>query len=451
MYASYNKDIQFLIVYIREAHPEMLKEGNTTGIVGRPKNLDERVILATECVMKYKFTMPMVIDGMDGKVNADYQAWPVRVTITDIDGKVAFYAGRGPADFRIPPVERTLKKLAANGGRMPPPPVLHWGKPTNGLRCGIGLEPNELTIGEQIAVQLIFENISDKQINLYYQPTDALNGLVIGNDNGQTLEVQPTSGTNRQRGRPIQRIAPGQNFETEIEGILTAGSGDRALTAGQFTAVYNLEVNDTVLDQIQIPQKAVAWTGKLSSGTSTLSVALLQPEGCIDCHGVADYHHKQNRKCEGCHVGQVGNDNFGVKTEVCGQCHPRVGIYGRRQILGPGGEFDSASRHIRGKIEDKDCLLCHDNSKHRNGVVSLIDPDSGGKEAWTGTRTEFCLTCHDGEPPSNVSFPAESTGSGFDKLKFLGSRLAQTEQGCSYCHMPHGSPYPSLLKNLHAH
>ena len=120
MYASYNDHIQFLIVYIREAHPNLLKESNETGIVGRPKNLDERVILATECVAEYKFTVPMVIDGIDGKVNREYKAAPVRVTVTDIDGKVAFYAGRGPADFRLGPVERVLKKLIANAGHMPP-------------------------------------------------------------------------------------------------------------------------------------------------------------------------------------------------------------------------------------------------------------------------------------------------------------------------------------------
>ena len=46
----------------------MLEEGHETGIVGRPKNLDERVILASQCVSQYKFTLPIVIDGMDGKV-----------------------------------------------------------------------------------------------------------------------------------------------------------------------------------------------------------------------------------------------------------------------------------------------------------------------------------------------------------------------------------------------
>ena len=110
-----------------------------------------------------------------------------------------------------------------------------------------------------------------------------------------------------------------------------------------------------------------------------------------------------------------------------------------------------ASKHISGEITDKDCLSCHDNSKHRNGVVSLIDPDSGGAEPWTGTRTEFCLTCHDGEPPDGVSFSAKSMGTGFDKSEFLGSALLRTKDGCSYCHTPHGSKYPSLLKNLHSH
>jgi predicted CXXCH cytochrome family protein len=107
------------------------------------------------------------------------------------------------------------------------------------------------------------------------------------------------------------------------------------------------------------------------------------------------------------------------------------------------------SKHISGAVEDKDCLLCHDNSRHRSGVVSLIDPDSGGAKPWTGTRTGFCLTCHDGQPPATVSFPVKSTGSGFDKMKFMDSPLAQTQEGCSSCHVPHGSPYPSLLKDLH--
>ena len=216
MYASYNDQIEFLIVYIREAHPEMLKEGNKTGILGQPKNLDERVVLATECVLKYKFSMPMVIDGMEGKVNSDYQSWPVRATITDIEGKVAYYGGPGPSGFQILPIERALQKLIAGGGRIPPSPEPKWGEPANGLRCGLSLDPQNLQVGEDIVVQLKFENATDRPLGLYYQPADLAKNLVIDNGAGQALKVEASggqgSGAGARGGRPFQRIAPGSAF-----------------------------------------------------------------------------------------------------------------------------------------------------------------------------------------------------------------------------------------------
>jgi predicted CXXCH cytochrome family protein len=463
LYASYKDHIQFFIVYIREAHPNLLKEGNITGIVGRPKNFDERIILATECVTKYKFSIPMLIDGMDGKVNSDYRAAPVRVTVTDIDGKVAFYGGPGPRDFRLGPVERTLKKLISNAGHMPPPPVPQFSEPVNGLRCGISFDPEKLVVGEQVAVQLKFENTTDRPINFYHRSADVIKQLVINNGNGQTLKVE-ASGADRWSGmrktqpaRPrgggggasIQKIAPGQALDTEIEGKITAGSNPAAFAAGRFYAVYNLEVDDETLAQIEPVPTQPVWTGRLSSGRCTLDIISAQPTSCIDCHGDEDYHHKESQDCESCHIGEVGSENFDVKKESCAQCHPRDGVYGRRQILGPGGEFDKASKHMSGEIEDKLCLLCHDNERHRSGVVSLTNPDSGGTKPWTGTRTEFCLTCHDGEPPADVSFPAKAAGSGYDKSEFRGSAHVQGEQGCSLCHNPHGSAYPSLLTDVH--
>lgn len=453
LYASYNEQIEFLIVYIREAHPEMLREGNKTGIVGRPRDLNERVILATECVSQYKFTIPMVIDGMEGRVNSDYQSWPVRATVTDVDGKVAYYGGPGPSGFKIPPIERALKKLVSNGGHLPPPPEPKWSQAVNGLRCGLSIDPANLVIGEDVAIQLRFENTTDRPIGFYYQPSDVIENVAISNDAGLALRAEASGGrqarTNRRRGSPIRKIAPGQAFEAEIEGRIVAGSDEMAFAAGPFEAVYNLEVDEATFGQ-DLPRPAQSlWTGKISSGAFTLNISAPPPAGCADCHGGGDYHHKENRDCQECHVGKVGSDDFGTKEGSCARCHPREGVYGRRQILGPGGEFNMASKHFSGTVEDKQCLFCHDNSQHRTGVVSLIDPDSGGAKPWTGTRTDFCLTCHDGDPPAHISFPAESGGSGFDKMKFLSSALGQTEEGCSYCHMPHGSPYPALLKDLH--
>ena len=454
MYASYNDQIEFLIVYIREAHPEMLKEGNKTGILGQPKNLDERVILATECVMKYKFTMPMVIDGMDGKVNDDYQAWPVRAAVTDIDGKVAYYGGPGPAGFSIPPIERVLKKLIANGGRLPPAAEPEWGQISNGLRCGLSLEPESLTVGGDVVIQLRLENTTDRPLALYWRQDELAANITIDNGSGRSLRVEAGgiagSRPGVRAGRPFQRIAPRSVFETEIEGKVAAGPDQTALTAGRFNAVYRLDVNEATLAQVQPRPAQDLWTGSLTSGTFVLSVAAPPPAGCVDCHGEGDHHHKESQKCDQCHVGNVGDKDFALKDGSCVGCHPREGVYGRRQILGPGGEFDMASRHLAGTVEDKHCLFCHDKSRHRTGVVALIDPDSGGTRPWTGTRTEFCLTCHDGQPPAQISFPDKTGGSGFAKMKFLDSPWAQTQEGCSFCHMPHGSPCPSLLKDLHS-
>lgn len=201
--------------------------------------------------------------------------------------------------------------------------------------------------------------------------------------------------------------------------------------------------------QLETKPEELIWTGKLTSGAYAMHLSAPPPTRCIDCHGDGDYHHKNNQRCETCHTGQVGDDDFDVKKDACARCHPRKNVFGRRQILGPGGEFDMTSKHIRGEVKDEDCLLCHDNSRHRSGIVSLVDPDSGGKEPWTGSRTEFCLTCHDGDPPAHVSFPDKTSGSGFDKSKFIDSAMSRKQKSCCECHTPHGSPYPSLLKNLH--
>jgi hypothetical protein len=275
-----------LIVYVREAHPELLKDGNQTGIVGNPKDLKERVILATQCVSQYKFTMPMVIDSMDGKVNRDYDAAPVRVTIVDIDGKVAFYAGRGPADFRIPPVERTLKKLAANKGHVPPAPAPQWGQPANGLRCGLSFDPLKLTIGQDAVIALKFQNISDRPIALRYDPVETLKHIAIRNYDGAALKLEMPDADRRSRmdrGSPgrgpnasLQGIRPGQSFETEMEVKVVPASDAAAPATGPFRAIYNLEVSKEVPTGIESAPQRPLWAGKIASGLCTLEVSAPQ-------------------------------------------------------------------------------------------------------------------------------------------------------------------------------
>jgi hypothetical protein len=458
----------------------MLEEGNSTGIVGRPENINERIILATKCVTEFKFTIPMVIDGMEGDVNDDYKAVPIRVTITDLDGKVAYYAGRGPRDFRLSAVERVLKRLVDNGGYVPPPPEPQWGHSVNGLRCGLSFDPPDPRIGEDVVVSVRFNNITQEPIGLYLKPEQLVKQLVVEDDRGNSLVIIPvgsetsnSKGSARQskkgkkhRRKQVHKIEPGQSLYCDIYGNIETASDSAA--AGSYNSQFSITVDPNTVAELEEPREEgeegeeeheeqeeqkqdydfPLWTGQLSSETCTITAGPALPESCADCHGKKDYHHIKSHGCQNCHVGEVGSDDFEIKKEVCSQCHPRKDKRGRRQILGRDGEFNLTSRHISGRIEDKDCLKCHNHRGHRNGTVDLIGSALDGNRPGIEAGRDFCLTCHVKRPPEGVSFPADWNGLGYDKSSFVGTTHAKWlgEPSCSHCHYSHGSSNRSLLR-----
>lgn len=145
-------------------------------------------------------------------------------------------------------------------------------------------------------------------------------------------------------------------------------------------------------------------------------------------------------KCTTCHLH--GN---GFRSLGCTECHDQP-QGARRQVVGPGGDFEMASKHLPGPVTDDNCRVCHDMSKHTRGLVRLNNPDTGTPLA--GTLTSFCLACHDGSPAAGWTFPVTASGTGYDKSSFAGSTHDQQlgGAGCMHCHNGHGSTYGSLLK-----
>ena len=45
--------------------------------------------------------------------------------------------------------------------------------------------------------------------------------------------------------------------------------------------------------------------------------------------------------------------------------------------------------------------------KHGYGTVYLNDPNAPGTRTFTNEYTEFCLSCHNSNPPEGVKFPEE--------------------------------------------
>lgn len=455
LYEAYKKDIEFVIVYIREAHPEMLRKGNKTGIVGRPKDFDQRIILATECVTRYKFTMPMVIDGMAGEVNQDYQAAPVRVTITDLDGKVAYYAGPGPFDFRLSKVDKVLKKLKAGAGRMPPAPPSAWGEAVDGLRLGLSLDPPNPAPGDDVSVLLNFENVINDPVYLYYNSADPCSSLVVKNGKGGSLTLKsPRAGGSRPSRSMMRRggfrifptkLEKGERFSADFDGKLAAADDPENLSGGSFQAQFFFEVNEEMVTPVRRYRDFPYWKGKVASGSFDLSVTRKKKQSCMDCHGVEDYHHIEDRDCAACHTGEPDTEQFTIKEKACSQCHPREGVQGRRMIVGIADQAADLTVHTAGKGGDKTCLRCHDHESHGKGKVSLIYPHSRKRKAWEGSRTEFCLGCHGDSLPLDVTIP-ESMQSLFDKSDFLSSLSFEEGMECTHCHTIHGSPLPSFVK-----
>lgn len=147
---------------------------------------------------------------------------------------------------------------------------------------------------------------------------------------------------------------------------------------------------------------------------------------CYDCHG-RDYSSPTARNI---HHPASGGD--------CISCHAEVvtGPSGttRRVITGPGGDFVKLAHHVSNGtslevITKYDCGVCHlegdpltgrtSSTYHKNGVLDLRNPDTGGPvtsfirftrdtlssslESWvTEVQNNFCLKCHDADGASSA-------------------------------------------------
>ena len=93
--------MQFLLVYIREAHAADGRSPNYGGpLVEEPITTEERDAVASTCVADLGLDMiPAVLDRIDDKVGAAYSGHPDRLYLVGKDGKIAYAGARGPFGF----------------------------------------------------------------------------------------------------------------------------------------------------------------------------------------------------------------------------------------------------------------------------------------------------------------------------------------------------------------
>ena len=73
-----------------------------------PQSLQERRQVAQRCSDTLAYNIPTLVDGMDDAVNQAYAAWPTRLYLVNLDGKVEYASGLGPWGFKPDELEKAL-------------------------------------------------------------------------------------------------------------------------------------------------------------------------------------------------------------------------------------------------------------------------------------------------------------------------------------------------------
>jgi alkylhydroperoxidase family enzyme len=112
LYKRYGDQVEFLAVYVREAHPTdgWRSPGNDrAGIsIAQPRQFKERLAVAKRCCAALDISMPVLVDDMNDSVGHAYSGMPDRLYLIDRDGRVAYKGGRGPFGFKAREMEQSL-------------------------------------------------------------------------------------------------------------------------------------------------------------------------------------------------------------------------------------------------------------------------------------------------------------------------------------------------------
>ena len=124
LYASYHDRVQFMMIYIHEAHPVdgwwmgggvaglALKAGGFKAAtdVYDPKTIEERRAVAGRCEAALEYGIRTYVDEMDDAVSKAYAAKPTRLYLVGIDGRVVYAGGPGPYGFSPAALKAAIEK-----------------------------------------------------------------------------------------------------------------------------------------------------------------------------------------------------------------------------------------------------------------------------------------------------------------------------------------------------
>ena len=119
MAEKYKGKVEFLLVYIREAHPRdgrQVAANVRDGIeIEAAKEFGQKEEYASSCVRNLGIGFTTLVDNMDAKVELDYMGWPDRLYLVGRGGRIAWKGDPGPQGFKPPQLEAAIEKELAQG------------------------------------------------------------------------------------------------------------------------------------------------------------------------------------------------------------------------------------------------------------------------------------------------------------------------------------------------
>lgn len=109
MHKRFGRQAQFLLIYLREAHAtDGWSKPNSE--LADPRTQADRDLVAAQCCQELEFDFPALVDTMDDRTAVDWAAWPERIFVIGVDGRVAYRGEQGPWGFW--PTERVRRQAA---------------------------------------------------------------------------------------------------------------------------------------------------------------------------------------------------------------------------------------------------------------------------------------------------------------------------------------------------
>lgn len=125
LYQQYHDRVQFIVIYIREAHPVdgwwlgggvfglamKVRRSKAATDVYDPKTMEERRQVAARCESALQYGITTLVDEIDDPVNRAYAAIPTRLYLVGTDGHVVYAGGLGPFGFKPQELKVAIERL----------------------------------------------------------------------------------------------------------------------------------------------------------------------------------------------------------------------------------------------------------------------------------------------------------------------------------------------------